>query len=149
MSPEAFEGIDVTLPLLKPPAELLSGTDNEYLPDTMSETYEWLSLVRLQSPRVSSTDNIDPYLSRYQTPGEPNEQATTKVCTITWEGLLAPSLARQMLVDLILKLPSREWFSFTVSSFSKSFAGDAAECTILRPPKSPGEYLLWEIRSHE
>lgn len=94
-------------------------------------------------------DNIDPYLSRYQTPGESNEQTTAKVCTITWEGLLAPSLARQMLVDLILKSPSREWFSFTVSSFSKSFAGDAAECTVLRPSKSPGEYLLWEIRSHE
>lgn len=148
-SPETFEGFDVTLPPLAPPAELISEPDVQDLPESVSDMYEWLSLVRLQSPRILSTDTIDPYLCRYQAPGEIDEQTTVKLCTITWEGLLAPSFARQMLVDVILNLPSHEWFSLTVSSFSKSFAGDAAECTVLRPPRSSGEYLLWDIRSHE
>lgn len=147
MSPETFEGFDVTLPPLRSPAELVSEAQD--LPDSVSEMYEWLSLVRLQSPRIFSKDIINPYLSRYRPPGETDEQRTVKLCTIAWEGLLTPSFARQMLVDVILNLPSHEWFSLAVSSFPQSFAGDAAECTVLRPPKSPGEYLLWDVRSHD
>lgn len=94
-------------------------------------------------------DSIDPYLSRYQPPGDPDEHTTAKLCTITWEGFLPHSFARQMLVDVILGLPACEWFSLSVSSFSKSFPGDAAECTVLRPPETPGEYLLWDVHSHK
>lgn len=111
--------------------------------------YEWLSLIRLQSPRVSSTDTIDPYLSRYCAPGEPEEQSPARLCTISWEGLLPPKFARQLLTDAILALPSREWFSLSAASFSKTMLGDAAEVTFLRPPECPKEFLLWEIKSHE
>lgn len=145
-SPEVSDELNVTLPPLTPPSDLIFETPN--LPDSVSEIYEWLSLIRLQSPRVASTDIIDPYLSRYQPPGESDEHTTAKLCAITWEGFLPHNFARQMLVEVILKLPSREWFSLAVSSFSKNFPGDAAECTILRPPKLPGEYLLWDVRSH-
>lgn len=148
-SPEILEEVDVTLPSLKPPPDLVTESDPQNTSDSVSEIYEWLSLVRLQSPRISSRDTIDPFLSRYQAPGEADEQTTAKLCTISWEGFLSPNFARQMLMNALLRLPSRDWFSLTVSSFSKSFHGDAAECTILRPPSSPGEYLLWDIRSHE
>lgn len=145
-SPEISDGLGVTLPPLKVSPDLLF--DIEDLPEAVSETYEWLSLVRLQSPRVFSTDSVDPYLSRYRTPGEPDEQGQAKVCTVTWEGLFTPSFARQMLTDMLLHMPSQAWFSLTVACFSKGFHGDAAECTILRPPMSSGEYLLWDIKSH-
>lgn len=128
---------------------MISDTEAQETPVFASEIYEWLSLVRLQSPRVASTDNIDPYLSRYQVPGETGQQTASKLCTITWEGFLSPNFARQLLVDTILALPSSSWFSIAVSSFSKGFSEDAAESTILRQPESPGEYLLWDIRSHE
>lgn len=137
----------VTLPPFKLPPDLLSDTEN--LPDTVSEIYEWLSLIRLQSPRLSSTDSIDPYLSRYRTPGWPEEQTVARVCTVTLEGLFSPSFARRLLVDLLIHLPAQAWFSLTVACFSVGFQGDAAECTILRPPKASGEYLLWDIESHE
>lgn len=147
--PSVCEGIDVVLPPLQPPSALYSDTDSQDLPDTLTEMYEWLSLVRLQSPRISPADTIDPYLSRYEIPGETAEQSSAKLCTVTWEGILAHSCARQTLVETILAMPSREWFSMTVSSFSKTALGDAAEVTILRPPKCPGEFLQWEVKSHE
>ncbi|KAJ4385422.1 hypothetical protein N0V93_009850 [Gnomoniopsis smithogilvyi] len=147
--PKVIQGLDVTLPPLQPPSSLVSEAGTQELSDEVSEIYEWLSLVRLQSPRVLSTDNIDPYLSRYTAPGEPEEQSSARLCTITWEGFLPPKYARQLLVDTILALPSREWFSLSVSSFSRTMLGDAAEVTFLRPPKCPGEFLLWEIKSHE
>lgn len=148
-APKICEDLHVTLPPLQPPSSLVAGANTQDLSDSVTEIYEWLSLIRLQSPRVSSTDNIDPYLSRYQPPGEPDEQSPAKLCTITWQGLLPPKFARQLLVDTILALPSREWFSLSVSCFSKTSLGDAAELTFLRPPKCPAEFLLWEIKSHE
>lgn len=148
-TPEIIQGLDITLPPLQSPPSLGSEADTQEVSDAVSEIYEWLSLVRLQSPRVSSTDAIDPYLSRYSVPGEPEEQSAARLCTITWEGFLPPKFARQLLVDTILALPSREWFSLSVSSFSKTLAGDAGEVTFLRLPKNPGEFLLWEIKSHE
>lgn len=149
-SPDIVEELDVTLPSLKPPtSDLISEGETQDLPDSMNEIYEWLSLVRLQSPRVLSNDSVDSFLSRYQPPGDSSEHTPTELCTITWEGFLSPTFVHKMLVDVILKLPSRDWFSLVVSSFSKGFSGDAAECTFLRPPNTPGEYMLWEIRSHE
>lgn len=128
---------------------MISGTETQNLPDFATEIYEWLSFIRLQSPRISSTGNIDPYLSRYQVPGVSGQQTASKLCTVTWEGFFSTHFARQLLVDNILALPSSAWFSLTISSFSKGFSGDAAESTFLRQPDSPGEYLLWDIRSHE
>lgn len=151
-TPEVSDAIDVVLPPLQPPPALYSDTDSQDLPDALTEIYEWLSLVRLQSPRVSPTDTIDPFLGRYQPPGsaESQSQSPAKLCTVTWSGLLAPTFARQLLTSTILALPAREWFSLTVSAFSKTaLGGDAGEVTVLRPPGCPGEFLQWEVKSHE
>ncbi|ROV89802.1 hypothetical protein VSDG_08586 [Cytospora chrysosperma] len=147
--PQVTAAMDGVVPPLKLGSDMISSTEAQDIPDFASEIYEWLSLVRLQSPRVLPTDSIDPYLSRYQIPGEPGQQTSSRLCTVTWEGFLPPHFARQLLVDAILALSSRTWFSVAVSSFSKGFSGDASESTFLRQPDSPGEYLLWDIKSHE
>lgn len=121
---------------------------DEELPEFASEIYEWLSLLRLRSPRVSSADSVDPFLSRYQPPGEPGQWPISRLCTVVWEGLLPPHFARRLLVDAILAMPSPSWFSMSVSGFTNGFCGDTAETTFLRPPGSPSEYLLWDIRNH-
>ncbi|KAF3766753.1 hypothetical protein M406DRAFT_39069 [Cryphonectria parasitica EP155] len=148
-SPEICEGLKVTLPPLEPPSDLVTDLGTNNLPEAVADIYEWLSLVRLQSPRITAADAIDPFLSRYETPGSPDEQSVTKLCTISWEGLLPPSFAQELLADVISKLPSRGWVSLSVSSFSKTLYGDAAESTFLRPPGAPKEYFLWDIKSHE
>lgn len=130
-------------------AEISSEVETQELPETLSDIYEWLSLIRLQSPRVSLKDSVDPFISRYQLPVEGSDEDPTEICTVTWEGLLPPNFAQKLLVGAILRLPSRDWVALSISSFSKGFHGDGAECTMLRPPESPGEYLLWEVKSHQ
>lgn len=147
-SPQITEHPDTAVPPLVPPPGIIADSGDEGLPAFAGEIYEWLSLLRLESPRVSSADSVDPYLSRYRTPREPDQWPVARLVTVVWEGLLPPYLARNLLVGTILALPSQSWFAMSVSAFPKGFSGDAAETTFLRPPGSPSEFLLWDIRSH-
>jgi len=53
-------------------------------------------------------------------------------------------------MNVITALPAKSsWFSFSTTTFSRGMTDDNSECTILRPPNSPGEYLMWEVKSHE
>ncbi|KXX80614.1 Ribonuclease P protein subunit p40 [Madurella mycetomatis] len=146
-TPDAVEGMDVNIPTLKPSIESIAATAREDFEDFSTRLYEWLSLARLQCPRIETGDKIDPYLSRYQVPDGDEQQA--KICKITWQGFLAPSWSRTTLIDIIAALPSRAWFSFSTTTFSKGLAGHNSECTILRPSDSSGEYIMWEIKAHE
>lgn len=147
-SPQITEHPDAAVPPLAPPPGLIADGRDEELPAFAGEIYEWLSLLRLESPRVSSADSVDPYLSRYRPPGGPGQWPLARLVTVVWEGLLPPCLARNLLVETILALPSQSWFSMSVSAFPRGFPGDAAETTFVRPPASPSEFLLWDIRSH-
>lgn len=135
------------MPNLKPSIESIAATAREDFEDLSTRLYEWLSLARLQCPRIETGDEIDPYLSRYRVPGGDDQQA--KICKITWQGFLAPSWSQKTLIDIIVALPSRAWFSFSTTTFSKGLGGHNSECMILRPPGSSGEYLMWEIKAHE
>jgi ribonuclease P/MRP protein subunit RPP40 len=134
------------MPGLTPDISFLSPDAREDFEDFSTGLYEWLSLVRLQSPRIEVGDQIDPYLSRYQVPEGGTEG---KICKISWQGFLAPAWSRQTLIDIILALPHKAWFSFSTTTFSKGLAGGNTECSILRPPNSSGEYLMWEVKGHE
>ncbi|CAM1507392.1 Fc.00g070330.m01.CDS01 [Cosmosporella sp. VM-42] len=72
-------GVSQDLPVLQPPLdipiEILATGDRTALEETTTEFYEWLSLIRLGSPRVEPHDDIDPYLSRYRIPEGADEQA--------------------------------------------------------------------------
>lgn len=132
------------------PADVVENGDRPGLEDFATETYEWLSLVRLQSPRVAAGDNIDPYLSRYQIPGDFDAPPhAAKVCKITWQGFFTSSWVRSVLINTLTALPSRAWFSLSATSFAMGMTGDSSEVAFLRPPESPDHYLLWEIRSDE
>ncbi|KAM7203414.1 Ribonuclease P 40kDa (Rpp40) subunit domain containing protein [Naviculisporaceae sp. PSN 640] len=150
--PTISQNLDTIIPDLKVAVDPSLSTSRareefEYL---ATDIYEWLSLVRLQSPRVQPGDQVDPYLCRYEVPGAlDGELQQPKLCKITWQGFLPPSWARQTLIYITTLLQSRTWFSFSSTTFSRGLLGDNAECTILRLPGSGGEYLLWEIKSHE
>jgi ribonuclease P/MRP protein subunit RPP40 len=134
------------MPKLSPDPSFLASSGKEDFEDFSTGLYEWLSLVRLRSPRIQVGDKIDPYLSRYQVP---EGQMGSKLCKISWQGFLAPSWSRQTLIDIITTLPPKTWFSFSTTTFSKGLAGDNAECTILRLPSSTGEYFMWEVKGHK
>ncbi|KAH8894229.1 ribonuclease P 40kDa subunit [Thozetella sp. PMI_491] len=141
--------VSVTLPQLKPDGALDEATGREEFEEFAGDIYEWLSLVRLESPRLSLHDNIDPFLSMYKTPGDAESQQRAKIRKISWEGLLSSSWTRTALIDLIAVLPSRSWFSFSTTTFPTGMSGGNSDCTILRPPNTKGEYIQWEVRGHE
>jgi len=125
-----------------------SGNRDEY-EEFATDIYEWLSLVRLESPRICCGDQIDPYLSRYQTPGDGQNHEPATLCKISWQGLLSSAWARKTVVDAILALPAKTWFSLSATTFSSGMIAESSEVTLFRPPESPREYFLWEIKSHD
>lgn len=127
-----------------PPAVLADG-DRPELEYLATEWYEWLSLVRLQSPRVEPGDSIDPYLSRYEAPEGSSGEA--KLCKVSWQGFISPQCARRILIDVMDACPSKSWFSFSATEFFTNVSGSSNEVTVLRPADAAtGEYMMWEIK---
>lgn len=150
--PEISEGLLVKVPSLKPPAAILDRRDSLELEEFATDIYEWLSLLRLGSPRVDANDKIDPYLSGYSVPGDAEDGQNGqnhRLCRISWQGFIPPNWTRQILADAILALPSKSWFSLSATSFARGITGDSADCTVLIPPKSLGDYFLWDVRRHD
>ncbi|KAK1976045.1 ribonuclease P 40kDa subunit [Colletotrichum cereale] len=150
-NPDLVPDMHVQTAPLAVPGEIIQNVDRLGLEDFATETYEWLSLIRLQSPRVEAGDSIDPYLSRYQVPGDADVDAPShsRVSKITWQGFFTPDWVRGVLINALAALPSRAWVSLSATSFSKGMAGDSAEVAFLRPTASPGHYLFWEIKGDE
>lgn len=132
----SFEGLTADLTAPNPTFEELA-----------TDLYEWLSLVRLSSPRVKAGDAIDPYLSSYQVPRSPDDgpPLAADLRMVSWRGFIPPSWVRDTLARVLVEVPSKSWVSFSATSFSKG-KGDNTECTFFRPPNSGGQYLLWEMR---
>ncbi|KAK3323679.1 ribonuclease P 40kDa subunit-domain-containing protein [Cercophora scortea] len=145
-NPGVMQNVEVVMPNMNPASGSIASGDREEFEYFSTELYEWLSLVRLQSPRVQPKGQIDPYLCRYQVPGDGQ---TSNICKISWQGFLSPAWARHALVDIIAALPPKTWFSFSTTTLPKGLAGDNSEVAVFRPPGSPGEYLMWEIKAHE
>jgi len=134
--------IKVNMPALKPPTDVNEsyGTDFE---DYAVETHEWLSLIQLDSPRINPDDKIDSFLSRYVPPGD-----SSTICTlvkITWQGFLAPSWAHKIFVQALLAIPRDMWFAYCVAGFVEGVLDESRNCTILKVPDGPSEYVLWDI----
>ncbi|KAJ0313132.1 hypothetical protein COL5a_003983 [Colletotrichum fioriniae] len=147
--PSLLPDFQVQTPPLSLPLDVIQNGDRPGLEDFATETYEWLSLIRLQSPRVKTGDSIDPYLSRYRVPGDSDTPSHAKVCKISWQGFFTSQWVRSVLINALFAMPSRTWFSLNATSFSKGMAGDSTEVAFFRPPESPGHYLFWEIKGDE
>ncbi|KAK0743419.1 ribonuclease P 40kDa subunit-domain-containing protein [Schizothecium vesticola] len=145
-TPQISADIDAIQPSFQSAIASIASGDKDDLETYSTEIYEWLSLIRLESPRVHAGDQIDPFLSRYQVP-EGGTRA--KVCKISWHGFISPSWCRQVLIDVVAAVPSKTWFSFSTTTFSKGIAGEVSECAFLRAPGPSNEYLMWEVKTHE
>lgn len=175
--PSIHQSAAVLTPPLAMPSALPQEWDRELLQEFAADTYEWLSLVRLQSPRVLATDDVDPYISSYCVPAgdsvagaialgdassvaqnspiQPSKTQTPpatdvdtgRVCVVSWQGLLSSAFVRELLVSALQAVPSAGWFSLSATTFAKGLVGDVDETCVLRMPGSQAEYLLWEIRN--
>ena len=86
----------VRIPNLNPSR---SSDSHEDFEDWALETYEWLSLIAMESPRVCLEDTIDPFLSRYQVPdGDPG--ILSNMTILTWTGLIPNCWVRTLFIHL-------------------------------------------------
>ncbi|RSL85504.1 hypothetical protein CEP52_016121 [Fusarium oligoseptatum] len=146
-SPGISRDSAVVQPNLDVDPEILASIDREGLEYFAIECYEWLSLVRLASPRVEPQDSIDSYLSRYSVPGDTHDNR--KVCKLSWQGFISAQWFHGLLMDVLSVCPSEMWFSLSATRFSKSVAGNSDDLTILRPSAAGGKYIMWETKSLE
>jgi len=144
-TPIVSQGLAVLQPNLDVDPEVLAENDREALEYFATESYEWLSLIRLASPRLKPRDSIDPYLSRYCVPGDKTQES--RIYKISWEGFMSTQWLHGLLMDVLAVCPSGTWFSLGATCFSKSVPGTSDELTILRPPNAAGKYLMWEIKA--
>ncbi|KAG5984621.1 hypothetical protein E4U55_003954 [Claviceps digitariae] len=109
--------------------------------------YEWLSLLRLESPRVQSGDSIDTFLSRYKVASnEHSEHEHTGVCKISWVGLIGATWFQTLVRDLLAAHPAEGWLSVSSNSFHDvSLSGNGSELVILRPSAKENQYIMWTL----
>ncbi|KAK0104763.1 hypothetical protein ONS95_005033 [Cadophora gregata] len=137
-----IQKMDVNTPSLRPPTDPDESYGGDF-EDYAVETQEWLSLILLNSPRITPGDKIDPYLSRYVVPGD--TQTSCKLVRVTWRGFLSPTWAHRIFVLMLLATPKSGWFAYFVDGFGKGSPGYGKHCTILKLPDAQNEYVSWEI----
>ena len=142
--PTVGRSAQINMPNLKPTREAIS--DREEFEEFAMDTYEWISMMRIQSPRIEVANNVDAYVSSYEVPCQHGAVETTSVCKVSWQGFLSPYWVQDTLMRLFMSVPSKSWLAFTSGAISNCSKADNSEVTVLRPPNSPGEYVMWEIR---
>jgi len=140
--------LKTSVPNLAPPSAALDESSRLDFDEYGVDIYEWLSLIRLQSPRVSADDEVDQYISSYKVLGSPGETQSSALCTMSWEGFMPSSWTQRLLAVVVLAVPSKQWFALSATTFAKGVVAEVSECTVMRPPNSPGEYFLWDVHGH-
>ena len=87
----------VLLPALNP---FEASKSSEGFEQWALETYEWLGLVSLQSPRVLQSDSLDSYLSRYKVRGDDSGPNAKVLIGIEWTGFFPVTWVRNLIVEL-------------------------------------------------
>ena len=106
----------VLVPPLDPTNALKSSDDSEIW---ALETYEWLGLVSLQSPRILADDSIDSFLSRYKIPDHTSRGEATNLRVLTWKGLIPATWVRSLIIELRYVVAS----DFPVDTFRRVYPG--------------------------
>ncbi|OAK98594.1 hypothetical protein IQ06DRAFT_294967 [Phaeosphaeriaceae sp. SRC1lsM3a] len=67
-----------------------------YEEDGAMSMLEYLDMIRLESPRINASDDIDPYLSRYEVPDFGAGLVTRNMVCLRWRGFMPPAFAREI-----------------------------------------------------
>ncbi|RDA87446.1 hypothetical protein CP532_2811 [Ophiocordyceps camponoti-leonardi (nom. inval.)] len=128
-------------------ASILADGDRTSLEETATELYEWLSLIRLRSPRVAANDAIDPFLSRYSVPDGTHGQ--TNICLLSWRGFMAATWLRSLVTDALEACSPQHWIFISATTLSTNVARLGNELALLRPSGVVDEYLMWETSNSD
>ena len=142
--PGTIQNIETAKVHMRVPSATLADRNRPDLEDAAIELYEWLSLIRLESPRIAPDNDIDPYLSRYSSPGD--TESKMRVCKISWQGFISADWLRDLAILAFGTCSSSSsWFSLDSTSFSKNINSSSSELLLLKPSSSAGEYLTLQM----
>ncbi|CAG8980437.1 hypothetical protein HYALB_00012924 [Hymenoscyphus albidus] len=146
ISSPSISEIQVLVPQLNPPkdVDVTYGADFE---DYSVEVHEWLALICLESPAIDPEDTTDSFLCRYNPPQGADQIAanSSPVVKLTWQGFISPNWAHELFVKILLAVSRVTWFAYCVDGFGEGLTRNCRNCTILRLPNAPNEYVLWEV----
>ncbi|KAI9731668.1 MAG: hypothetical protein M1818_007798 [Claussenomyces sp. TS43310] len=109
--PQISPNIKISMPRLEPPSDPGAPDDDDFGEHSVN-LYEWLSLIALESPRVTIDDQIDAYLSRYAPPESRSaEPVIAEVVKVTWTGFISASWAHNVFVQTLIVATSKTWFA--------------------------------------
>ena len=66
--------------------------------DDAADLLDWFGMMALNSPRLSSTDTIDPFLCRYQVP-DAEIATTSNLVRVVWTGFIQGEWVRELLLE--------------------------------------------------
>jgi ribonuclease P/MRP protein subunit RPP40 len=95
---------------------------------------EWLHLVSLESPRLRASDDIDPFLSRYEVPDLGSGLEKKSMVRLRWRGFISPEFSRELFLVVrkeglkiekgdhdgeggTINVDERRWFALSAKGF--------------------------------
>ncbi|KNG86645.1 hypothetical protein ANOM_004361 [Aspergillus nomiae NRRL 13137] len=126
-----FKGIEVT-----------EMAPEQELKDNCDEISEWLGMVTLGSPRVLASDDVDPYLCRYNVP-DADEAKPSDIVSLKWHGLLPPKWIMGLFLNLLRETVPKDaeapaWFAFSASALGREAVEGKDGYTVLTLPSVGG-----------
>jgi ribonuclease P/MRP protein subunit RPP40 len=89
----------VSVPPLELP-DIRNHQNQEQLHEYCIGISEWLALKSINSPRIASTDSVDPYISRYEVPDRDLANKVS-VVSLKWHGFLTSIWILQLFIALL------------------------------------------------
>ncbi|KAL4977527.1 ribonuclease P 40kDa subunit-domain-containing protein [Aspergillus desertorum] len=124
-------------------SDLNTSTQSESdLKDICGEISEWLAMISLCSRCVSTNDDINPYLCRYNAPeiGDAEAKATDLI-SLKWRGFIPPPWIIQLFITLFQKTAPRlwkmpAWFALSASTLGRDAIEGKNGYTIMVLPEA-------------
>ncbi|KAJ5183632.1 hypothetical protein N7492_001248 [Penicillium capsulatum] len=94
------------------------------LQETLEEISEWIAMVQLGSPRVSTDHDVDPYLCRYSIPRS-DESTPSNLINLKWHGLIPTKWTTQLFSVLLSRSQAIKydaapsWFVLAATALDK------------------------------
>ncbi|EYE92718.1 ribonuclease P protein subunit p40 [Aspergillus ruber CBS 135680] len=130
--------------VLAPPSQMdiTESTPSEDVQEHCNALSEWLAMIALESPRVTSTDTIDPYLSRYSVP-DADDSNPTNLISLKWHGFINSRWITHLLTTLLLETSSQtvgaqSWIALSSNALGREAVDGRDGYTILS--QSPNDH---------
>ena len=130
--PETTHLADVRVPDMRP-SDSSSYSDQREANEDAMDLLEYLGLAALGAGRISRSDDIDPFLSRWQIPN-PTTASVDDLVSLRWRGLLPVVWVRRLVLacTAMTRADRGAWWAVAARCFAQGEDGEVEGWTMLR-----------------